>query len=97
MSHPWVLIGAGIAAAWLFKRLFGKKKIFISYYYKEDKHLKRLLNAWSKNKKFRFEFNDVSADVSLETRTDAELEEELTDRIESSDVLLVLIGSKTHK
>ena len=97
MAHPWVLIGKLIAAVWVLKKLFGKEKIFISYYYKDDKHLKRLLNAWSKNKTFPFEFDDVSADVSLETQTDEELEEELTDRIEAADIVLVLIGSKTHK
>ncbi len=97
MVHPLVRIGAVIAGGWLLGKLFGKDKIFISYYYRDDRHLKRLLNAWSKNKEFPYEFDDVSADVSLQTTTDEELEAQLTARIEKADVVLVLIGRKTHK
>lgn len=75
---------------------FRKKKIFISYYYDKDRALKRLLNAWSKNDKFDIDFEDTSADVSLDTSTDEELEYELTKRIKNSDIVLVLIGDNTH-
>jgi len=98
--HPLAIIlggiGAVVAADKLIDFLFGKKKIFISYYYDKDKTLKRLLNAWSKNDKFNIDFEDTSADVSLDTKTDEELGKELTKRIKNSDIILVLIGNKTH-
>lgn len=98
--HPLAIIlgsiGAFIAADKLTDFIFGKKKIFISYYYDKDKTLKRLLSAWSKNDRFDIEFDDTSADISLKTTTDDELGRELTNRISKSDMVLVLIGNKTH-
>ena len=98
--HPLAIllggIGVFIAADKLTDILFGRKKIFISYYYEKEKTLKRLLSAWSKNKKFDIEFEDTSADISLNTKTDEDLGRELTRRIESSDLVLVIIGNKTH-
>jgi hypothetical protein len=93
-----ILGGLGVIAVLdrLVGTLFGPKKIFVSYYYDKDRDLKRLLQAWSKNDKFDIEFEDMSADVSLGTKTDEELERELTIRIKRSDVVLVLIGSSTH-
>lgn len=89
-------LGAIAAVDRLVGALFGPRKIFVSYYYDKDKALKRLLKAWSKNDKFDIEFDDMSADVSLNTKTDEELGRELTLRIKRSDVVLVLIGSRTH-
>lgn len=89
-------MGAIFAASKLIDLLFGEKKIFVSYYYDKDKTLKRLLNAWSRNDKFNIDFIDTSADVSLDTKTERELSEELSKRIKNSDIVLVLIGNKTH-
>lgn len=89
-------LGALIAADRLVGALFRKKRIFVSYYYEKDRAIKRLLKAWSKNDKFDIEFDDVSADVSLTTKTDDELKQQLTARINESDIVLVLIGSNTH-
>lgn len=98
--HPLIALLGGLGVIAVVDRLvgtlFGPKKIFVSYYYDKDKALKRLLKAWSKNDKFDIEFDDMSADVSLNTKTDTELERELTLRIKRSDVVLVLIGSSTH-
>lgn len=98
--NPLVMIlgglGVFVAADRLVSALFRKKRIFVSYYYEKDRALKRLLKAWSKNDKFDIEFDDMSADISLATKTDDELEKELTTRIEESDIVLVLIGSRTH-
>lgn len=98
--HPLAIllggIGTVIAADKFIDFLFGKKKIFISYYYDKEKTLKRLLSAWSKNRKFDIEFEDTSADISLNTKTDEDLGRELTRRISNSDLVLVLIGNKTH-
>lgn len=89
-------LGAFVATDRLVGGLFRKKRIFVSYYYEKDRAIKRLLKAWSKNDKFDIEFEDMSADVSLATKTDDELKRELTARINKSDIVLVLIGSHTH-
>jgi antiphage defense system Thoeris ThsB-like protein len=98
--HPLMIVlgglGSIVAADKLIDLIFAKKKIFISYYYDKDKTLKRLLNAWSKNDKFEIEFEDMSADVSLDTKTDKGLGKELTRRIKKSDIVLVLVGNKTY-
>lgn len=98
--NPLVMVlgtlGGLVAAKRLVGALFRKNRIFVSYYYDKDRTLKRLLKAWSKNDKFDIEFEDMSADISLATKTDDELEQELTTRINESDIVLVLIGSSTH-
>lgn len=98
--HPLIVIlgglGVFVAVDRLVGALFSKKRIFVSYYYEKDRALKRLLKAWSKNDKFDIEFDDMSADVSLTMKTARELEQELTTRINRSDIVLVLIGSSTH-
>lgn len=90
------VLGSLVVADRLVGALFRKKRIFVSYYYEKDRAIKRLLKAWSKNDKFDIEFDDMSADVSLATKTDDELKQELTARISESDIVLVLIGSNTH-
>lgn len=98
--HPGLaLLAIGTAAIALKKvaGLFSRPpRIFISYYYKDDKSLKRLLKAWNKNKRFDLEFEDTSADISLDTSSDDELKQQLTKCIKKSDVVLVLVGAKTH-
>lgn len=98
--HPLILIAGslGFVAAIdkLLSSLLREPKVFVSYYYDKDKSLKRLLNAWSKNTKFEIQFEDMSADVSLQTVSDEDLSLQLTKRIESADVVLVLIGNHTH-
>lgn len=98
--NPLVMVlgalGAFFAADRLVGALLRKKRVFISYYYEKDRAIKRLLKAWSKNDKFDIEFEDMSADVSLATKTEDDLKQELTARIKESDIVLVLIGSNTH-
>jgi hypothetical protein len=98
--HPLLIFAGGAAvvatAIKIVDVIFSKNKIFISYYYDKEKTLKRLLKAWNKNEKFDIEFEDMSADIALDTKNDQELEKELTKRIKNSDIILVLIGSKTH-
>ncbi|KZN12679.1 hypothetical protein OA79_14540 [Marinomonas sp. TW1] len=99
LNPLWMIVGVGSLVVFVGKAInsaFKKKKIFISYYYGKDRAFKRLLNAWSKNEKFDIDFEDTSADVSLDTSTDEELEYELTKRIKNSDIVLVLIGDHTH-
>lgn len=98
--HPLTVIFGGIGAVVTIDKLLGhlfrKKKVFISYYYAKDRAIKRLITAWSKNDKFDIDFEDSSADVSLDIQSDEELRTELTNRIRKSDIVLVLIGDTTH-
>ncbi len=96
--YLFTLAGAGVVALAkkAFDSFFAETKIFVSYYYKDERSLKRLLKAWSNNDKFKLSFKDTSADVSLQTANDDELKKELTNRIKKSDLVLVLIGKKTH-
>jgi hypothetical protein len=94
-----VVAGAAIGAviAGVLNLFASKTKIFVSYYYDADSRYKNMLKAWSENKKFDIEFEDVSADVGIQSETDAELKTALTNKLKGADVLLVLIGKKTHR
>ena len=94
-----VVVGAGICAAvaGVIKLFTGRTKIFVSYYYDADSRYKNMLKTWSENQKFDIEFEDVSADVGIRSETDGGLKSALTRKIKDADVLLVLIGKKTHR
>jgi hypothetical protein len=98
MVNPlWVALAVGAGIAGAVKLLTSKNKVFVSYYYDADNRYKNMLKAWSKNDKFDIEFEDVSADVGIKSETDAGLKSALTRKIKEADVLLVLIGKKTHR
>jgi hypothetical protein len=98
MPHPILVAAAVVLGIAGLSRLFkSKRKIFVSYYYEADSRYKNILKAWSKNEKFEIEFEDVSADVGIRSETDAALKRALSRKIKNADVLLVLVGEKTHK
>jgi hypothetical protein len=74
-----------------------KKKVFISYDYKHDKHYKNLLVAWDKNKEFDFSFYDTSVDVSVDSTDAAAISRVISRRINNSTYFLCIIGKHTHK
>lgn len=91
-------LGLGlIAAATALVLISKKKKVFVSYYYDEDKHYKRLLNAWSANVKFSLEFEDVSTDVSIKSENTKYIRQVISKKIEQCDVFIVLVGKKSHR
>jgi hypothetical protein len=94
-----VIVGAGIGAAiaGVINLFSEKKKIFVSYYFDADSRYKNMLMAWSENKKFNIEFEDVSADVGIKSETDADLQRVLSRKINDADVLLVIVGERTHR
>ncbi len=98
MAHPALvvaaIVGIGVAAYKLFS---DKKRVFVSYYYREDRRYKDLLSAWSANKQFEFEFDDVSADISTRSEDDGAIKRVLSQKIREADVLLVLVGQKSHR
>lgn len=75
----------------------GKKTIFISYDYDNDKHYKNLLCAWDKNKEFDFAFYDASVDVSVDSTDAAAIKRAISARINSATHFLCIVGEKTHK
>jgi len=88
------LVSLVVAGAFLFSSK--KKKVFFSYYYDKDRNYKRLLNAWSVNPKFELDFDDVSTDVSINSKNTAYLRQKMAERIRSCDVFVVVIGKGTH-
>ena len=74
------------------------KKIYVSYDYDNDKHFKNLLTAWSANSMFeKFEFIDVSADISINSNDPTVIKRVISAKINTSSHFLVIVGSKTHK
>lgn len=73
-----------------------KKKIFISFDYDNDRNYKNMLLAWDANKEFDFSFNDCS---SQEINSDdvSTVKGVLTEKINSADYTLVLIGQDCNK
>ena len=71
--------------------------MFVSYYYDADSRYKNILKAWSENEKFEIEFDDVSADVRIKSKSDEALKRVLSRKIREADVLLVIVGEKTHR
>lgn len=97
MTGLWRLAGVVLVAVFALSKLTEKKRIFVSYYYKGDNKYKNMLKAWSANDKFDFDFEDVSADVSIRSRDSDRIRGVLTEKIRKADVVLVLVGEKTHR
>ncbi|WP_084657322.1 TIR domain-containing protein [Hydrogenovibrio kuenenii] len=74
-----------------------KKKVFVSYYYDEDKHYKRLLNAWSANKRFELEFDDISTDVSIKSENKTYIRKRISEKIKACDIFVVFVGKESHE
>lgn len=72
-----------------------KKKVFVSYDHSEDVLYKRLLQAWSANDKFDFEFDQRSPDVAIDSTNASTIQGALTKKMLESDYLLVIVGAKT--
>ena len=74
-----------------------KKKVFVSYDYKHDKHYKNLLLAWDANKQFDFYLYDQSVDVSVDSTDAAAIKRVISARINSSTYFLCIVGKHTYK
>ncbi|OGY40879.1 MAG: hypothetical protein A2Y82_03325 [Candidatus Buchananbacteria bacterium RBG_13_36_9] len=72
------------------------KKVFVSFDYENDKHYKFLLEAWNKNDKFDFSFADHSSE-EIDSNEIARVKAALTQKINSADVTLVIIGKDANK
>ena len=74
-----------------------KPKIFVSYDYSNDRQYKNMLKAWDANKVFDLNFYDTSADVSIKSHDEGVIKRAISAKINSSDIVLCLIGSQSHK
>lgn len=74
-----------------------KKKIFISYDYDNDKNYKNLLLAWDANKEFDFNFEDHSADVSINSTNAVAIKRAISAKINNATYFLCIIGKKAYK
>jgi hypothetical protein len=71
-----------------------KKKVFVSFDFDDDKVLKDFLIGQSKNSDSPFEVTDVSL---KEAAPEKDWEEKAKAKIKSADVVIVMVGPKTHK
>ena len=71
-----------------------KKRVFVSYDFDNDQQLKVLLIGQSKNSRTNFELADWSL---KEAAPQANWEKEARARIKRSHMVLVLVGSNTHR
>lgn len=72
----------------------GKKRVFVSYDYDNDKVLKDFIIGQSKLDDSPFEIIDCSL---KEAAPEKEWEEKAKKAISMADVVLIMVGSKTHK
>lgn len=72
----------------------GKKRAFISFDFDNDKALKDLIVGQSRLPDSPFEISDLSMKEAAPQRN---WEDEARAKIKRSDVVIVMVGSKTHK
>ena len=72
-----------------------KKSIFISYDYDNDRNYKNLLLAWDENSDFDFGFNDLSADVSIDSTDASVIRRAISAKINTAPYFLCLVGKYT--
>lgn len=90
-----VLSGAAIFGIALYEKK-RTKHVFVSYYYKDDYALKRMLKLWDKNSKIDFRVNDKSTDISIPSGNEKIIKRKIQRQMERCDFVLVLIGDRTH-
>jgi hypothetical protein len=93
------LIAFGFAALGVFAVYdsLRSKKVFVSYKYDGDAKYKNLLIAWSKHHRFNIEFDDVSSDISINSRVETEIKAGILPHIKDADIFLCIVGEKTYK
>ena len=88
------LILGGIVLLW--RALNGKKKVFISYDHSEDARYKHLLEAWNKNEKFSFEFDNRSPKEPIDSERASVVKAGLSRLMKDAQYMLVIVGEKTY-
>jgi hypothetical protein len=75
----------------------GKKQVFVSYHYDNDRHYKNLLLAWNENKQFDFHMRDHSPGVAINSTDAATIKRVLSHKINEGKYFIVIIGKQTRK
>lgn len=73
-----------------------KQDVFVSFDYENDRHYKRLLEAWNSNPKFRFVFNDGSSG-EIQSSDIGRVKAALTAKINQATHTLVIVGKEANK
>lgn len=68
-----------------------KPRVFVSFDYDNDKHYKYLLEAWDKNPKFEFVFDDATPE-EIDSTNIGRIKAALTSKIKDATHTLVIIG-----
>lgn len=93
ISRGLILLASAYAA---YKYKNRKRRIFVSYYHADDAKYKNTLKLWSKNSKFKFDFHDHSADVSIKSQNEGVIRQVISKKINQSNVVLCIVGENTH-
>lgn len=99
--HPFIKFILGVGAVAVVGRAFedhmiGRRKVFVSFDYENDKRYKFLLQAWHANAAFDFRFTDASSG-EINTNDVGRVKAALTSKIRDADVTLVIIGAEANK
>lgn len=73
-----------------------KKKIFVSFDFENDRQYKYLLNAWSNNDEFEFEFDDKSS-KEINSWNIATVKGVLSRKIHEADYTIAIVGKEANK
>ena len=73
-----------------------KQKVFVSFDWTNDKHYKFLLEAWHKNDKFDFVFDDATPE-EINSNNVGRIKAALTAKIKNATHTLVIIGKEANK
>lgn len=72
-----------------------KPKVFVSFDYTDDKHYKYLLEAWNKNPKFEFVFDDATPE-EIDSSNVGRIKAALTLKIKDATHTLVIVGKNAN-
>lgn len=72
-------------------KLASKKEVFVSFDYENDRKYKRMLEAWNKNPKFEFVFQDHSSG-EINSDNIGRVKAALTAKINNATHTLVIVG-----
>ncbi|WP_440956892.1 TIR domain-containing protein [Methanosarcina sp. Mfa9] len=75
----------------------GKKRVFVSFQYEEDKHYKLLLQAWNANPNFDFGFSDQSVTTPINSERAPTIKTGITKKMNEATYCLVIVGEHTHE
>ena len=73
-----------------------KPKVFVSFDFENDRHFKRLLEAWSANKRFNFVFQDMTPQ-EIQSSSVARVKAVLTTKVQTATHVLVLCGKHVNQ